>query len=109
MVVPHVPSVPPFRPIISSIGAYNYNLAKYLSQVLSPHVLMQNCAIDTFSFVDDLKKVSSNDNFLVSFDVVSLFTSIPLNETIGLAVNLLIANEPKIKMSRTQLKTSARC
>ena len=33
-----------------------------------------------------------------------MFTSIPLDETINLAVDLLIQNEPSIKMSRTQLK-----
>ena len=31
-------STPPFRPVVSSIGTYNYNLAKYLCNLLSPHI-----------------------------------------------------------------------
>ena len=30
-------SIPPFRPIVSSIGTYNYNLSKYLCGLLTPH------------------------------------------------------------------------
>ena len=29
---------PPFRPIVSLIGAYNYKLAKHLASLLSPHI-----------------------------------------------------------------------
>ena len=36
-----------------------------------------------------MKEASSNDDFLVSFDVCSLFTSIPLQEAIQIAVELL--------------------
>ncbi|KAL9964557.1 hypothetical protein ACROYT_G028213 [Oculina patagonica] len=31
-------SMPPFRPIVSSIGTYNYELAKYLCSLLQPHI-----------------------------------------------------------------------
>ena len=31
-------TVPPFRPIVSSIVTYNYNLAKYLCSLLKPHI-----------------------------------------------------------------------
>ena len=31
-------TLPPFRPIISSIGTYNYKLAKYLCSLLQPHI-----------------------------------------------------------------------
>ena len=31
-------STPPFRPIVSSIGTYNYNLSKFLCNLLEPHV-----------------------------------------------------------------------
>ena len=100
----HEPIVPAFRPIVSSIGTYNYKLAKFLTDKLSPHISMQHCAVDTFSFVEDIKKVSSCNQSMVSFDVVSLFTNIPLNETIDLAVDLLMDKEPSIKMSKKQLK-----
>ena len=96
--------VPPFRIIVSSLGAYNYNIAKYLTQVLSPLIPTNHCAKDSFSFVEDLKQVSLNDKFLVSYDVVSLFTNIPLKETIDLAVNLIKSKDSRVKMSHAQLR-----
>ncbi len=80
---------PPFRPVVSSIGTYNYQLAKMLSGLITPLLPTEHCTTDTFSFVEDLKKVGSSDKFMISFDVESLYTNIPLNETIELAVDLM--------------------
>ena len=44
-----------------------------------------------FTFVEELKEVSKFNKFMVSFDVCSLFTNIPLYETIDIAVNLLLS------------------
>ena len=44
-----------------------------------------------------------HEKFLVSFDVASLFTNIPLNETIDIAVNLICTNEPNLKMTPDEL------
>ena len=62
-------------PIISSIGTYNYNLAKFLTELLDPVISKEHCAKDSFSFCEEIQQVSSNDNFLVSYDVRSLFSS----------------------------------
>ena len=43
---------------------------------------------DSFSFVDDIKGQNPTQ-FMASFDVESLFTNIPLNETIEICVNKL--------------------
>ena len=51
-------SASPFRPIVSSIGTYNYNLAKYLCNLLSPHIPTEHCATDTFTFVQDIQSLS---------------------------------------------------
>ena len=40
--------VPPFRIIVSSIGAFIYNIAKYLKDNLHPLIPMQHCAADSF-------------------------------------------------------------
>ena len=76
----------PFRPIVSSIGTYNYNLAKDLCNILSPHISTEHCATDTFTFLQDIQSLSIFGKFMVSFDVESLFTNIPLEECIDLAV-----------------------
>ncbi|XP_065680545.1 uncharacterized protein LOC136094510 [Hydra vulgaris] len=54
---------------ITSITArtYNYNLAKHLSHLLSPHILKQFCTLDSFSFVEELKQINistSGSHFL---------------------------------------------
>jgi len=93
----------PFRPIVSSLGTYNYKLAKYLCDLLTPHLPSSHCAKDTFTFVEDIKKVRCDNSFLVSFNVESLFTNIPLDETIDLAVDTLL-NSNKVKFERNELK-----
>ena len=85
----HAPNcniIPPFRPIISSIGNYNYKLAKCLCSLLQPHIPSEHCAGDTFTFVREIQSLSMQGKHMVSFDVESLFTNIPLEESINLAV-----------------------
>ena len=43
---------------------------------------------DTLTFIKKLKEIRYYNNFLVSLDVSSLFTNIPLNEIIELALDL---------------------
>ena len=71
-------SPPKFHPIVSSNGTYNYSISKYLYELLSPNLPNEFCRKDTFTFVEEKKEVSINDKFLVSYDVNSLFASIPL-------------------------------
>ena len=72
-------SFPKLRAIVSSVGTLNYSLAKYLCNLLLPHLREQYCTKDTFTFVEELKQVSLVDKFLVSFDVTSLFSNIKHN------------------------------
>ena len=90
-----------FRPIVSSIGAYNYRLAKFLISLLDPVIPKDHCAKDSFSFRNKVKKVSSTYNLLMSYDICSLFTSAPLKETFDLAVNT--CNNPDIKITKKDL------
>ena len=53
--------------------------------------------------MEELKEVSINDKFLVSFDATSLFTNIPLKETMKLAVDLIKTSYPNLKMSSENL------
>ena len=79
--------VPPFHPIVSSIGTYNYELARYLCILLEPHIPSEHCALDTFTFVCEINELPLLGKFMVSFDVESLFTNIPLEECVNLAVH----------------------
>ena len=91
------------RPIVSSIGTYNYNLVKFLTDILDPVIPTEYCAEDSFSFCEEVHEVSSSNKFMISY-VCSLFTSIPLNETIDTAVNPIFDKYPDLKITRQELK-----
>ena len=57
--------------IISSIGTYNYEVAKYLCSLLQPYIPTNYCTQDSFSFVNEIQDIPLSGNFVVSFDVES--------------------------------------
>ena len=71
----------PLRPILASTGSFNHECAKWLSDILSPFRSHSTNLKDTFSFIDKVKNLSLNDSVMYFFDVVSLFTNIPLQFT----------------------------
>ena len=96
--------VPSFRPIVSSIGSFNYNLSRFLCDMLTPFILTDYFTQDSFSFVKEVQEVSVSDYFMVSYDDCSLFTNIPLNETIDLAVDIIFDNNQSMNITKSQLK-----
>ena len=97
-------SSPKLRPIISSIGTVNYNLARFLCDLLSPLVLNNYSCKDTFSFVSQIKNANLSKKFLISYDVTSLFTNISLQETIDIAIRLIFNHDPNLNITRKELK-----
>ena len=77
---------------------------KILTGLLSPVFPTENCAQDSFSFCKEMKEVSSQNVFMISYDVCSLFTSIPLEETINIAADLIFSNNPNIRIKKSELK-----
>ena len=97
-------SFPKLRPIVSSIGTFNYNLACFLCDLLSPLVPNYYSCKDTFYFVSQIKNANLSKKFLVSYDVTSLFTNIPLQETIDIAINLIFSHNANLNITRKELK-----
>ena len=97
-------SFPKLRPIVSSIGTFNYNLARFLCDLLLPLVPNDYSCKDTFSFVSQIKNANLSKKFLVSYDVTSLFTNIPLQETTDIAINLIFNHNPNLNINRKELK-----
>ena len=64
-------SFPKLCPIVSSIGTFNYNIARFLCDLLSPLVPNDYSCKDTFSFVSQIKNANLSKKFLVSYDVTS--------------------------------------
>ena len=56
------------------------------------------------SFIKEVQELTVSDYFMVSYDVCSLFTNIPLNETIYLAVDIIFDNNQSMSITKPQLK-----
>ncbi|XP_062714296.1 uncharacterized protein LOC134291048 [Aedes albopictus] len=71
----------PLRIICSTIGTVTYKCAKYVSSILNNIVGKTACHIvNSFDFVKEMRNVTiRNDTILVSLDVVSLFTNVPVD------------------------------
>ena len=71
----------PVRPIVSSIGSVCYNLARFVSDLLSPLVGKSPHHIqNSQDFVASIKDLKLDDNeILTSYDVTALFTSVPVD------------------------------
>ena len=92
------------RPIVLSIGTYNYHLSKFLTDLLDPIIPTSHYTKDSFTFCEEIKKVSATNRFLISYDVCSLFTSIPLKETIDIAAHLSFDHNLGLNITKTELK-----
>ena len=84
----HIPLLH-FALSVSSIGTYNYSMAKNVSNFLQPHIPFTFIAEDSFNFVEEINDLSLHGKFVVSFDVESLFTNIRLEECINHAVKYI--------------------
>ena len=56
-------------------------------------------------FVQDIQSLSMSRKFMVSFDVESFFTKIPLEECTDLAVNYITEGNLDIKLSKPELRS----
>jgi hypothetical protein len=84
----------PLRPIISAVGTYNYELAKYLDRLIKPLLGESSYMLkDTFDFVNRVSKLNCEGMEMGSFDVESLFPNIPLDETIDIVLAKAFKNK----------------
>ena len=54
--------------------------------------------------MNEFSNSQSQNKFLISFDVESLFTNIPLSETIDLAVETIFKHNPELPISKVNLR-----
>ena len=92
----------PFRPILSAIGTAIYNLAKFFVPILKELPILKEFTVneytvsDLFSFCMEIKDKDSS-LFMALFNIQSLFTNIPLDETINICVDRAFQNKRKVK------------
>ena len=71
----------PLRPIVLFINSPLYNLSKFVAKILTTLINSNNLSIkNSFELVDRISNFKINDkDWMLSFDVVSLFTKIPVH------------------------------
>lgn len=81
----------PLRPIVSNIDYITYKLSKWLSKELKPLVgnISRTHLINSEDFIGKIANINFTDKNVVSYDVVSLFTNVPLNLTLELLEEFL--------------------
>ena len=95
----------PLTPIVSSIGSVSYQVARFIADILSPPMGTSPHHIkNTEDFVSKIKHLSVDCNeTLISYDVLALFTSIPVDKALEVVENLLKSQD--CWKSKTYLNT----
>ena len=97
----------PLRPIISQVPTPTYKLAKRLNDILQPYVPTGHSIKSVDDFVDILR-TNRPSGVLASIDVESLFTNVPVLETIQIILGKVYDNRdpdlPPLKLERAILE-----
>ena len=80
----------PLRPIVNTIGGPTYLLVKFMALKLKPLVSRTESFMkESASFIKELKDIRLDpEDILISFDVVSLYTCIPIKEALEVIYRL---------------------
>ena len=82
------------RTIVSNIGTAIYKTAKYLASLLAPLSKSEFTINNTKEFPKYIQKQKFLDGYtMLSFDVVSLFTNVALEETIEIVLKRIYINK----------------
>ncbi|XP_064089219.1 uncharacterized protein LOC135203418 [Macrobrachium nipponense] len=76
----------PLCPIISQTPASTYALAKCLNQILTPYVPSRYSLSSSVEFLEEIRD-SPGTGIIASLDVESLFTNVPVDETIDIIMD----------------------
>ena len=77
--------------IIASVNSVTYSFSKYLSSLLKPLLgtISGSHIINSTDFVEKIRGIDLTDKVMVSFDVDSLFTNVPIDETLNFLEDFL--------------------
>ena len=88
---------------MSAINTPTYKLAKCLVPILKSLTSKEYTVKDSFAFAEEIVEQDS-EFFKGSLDVNSLFTNIPLEETIDSCANTCFENTKKLGLSKIEFK-----
>ena len=83
------------RPIVSYSGSPLYNLNKYIANILKTYVKHENNDTkNSTTFSNYIRNVPiEDDEIMVSFDVTSLYTNIPIIDTLNIIKDYVHSND----------------
>ena len=88
---------------MSVLNTPTYKLGKFLVPILKPLTTNESTVKDSFHFAEKIVD-QQHDLFMGSLDVDSLFTNIPLEETIEICTNELFKESETVEgLSKTEL------
>ena len=91
----------PGRPVISSVNCHTSRISEFVDYYLQPQVKkLKSYVKDTTDFIKKIEAIDhvSNDSYLVSLDVRSLYTNIPRKEGTAPVKQKLKKSKPSISM-----------
>ncbi|XP_065673970.1 uncharacterized protein LOC136090921 [Hydra vulgaris] len=93
----------PMRIIVSTIGTPPHKLSQHLVEIIQPTLNKNECRVkNSFSFVSTAKEWFINDEVQVSFDVINLYPSVPLDKATVTIIDMLNKDRDDL-IQRTKL------
>ena len=110
--------IPPLRPIVDTIWSTHFGVGKFITKLLNPLTQNQYALKDSFEAAEKIKAIPDHlydEGYrLVSFDVKSLFTNVPLQKTIDVILDwvynqkLISTNSKKRTLKKLILDTCSK-
>ena len=99
------PNNPPIRPTISQIRTPVYDVAKYVNEIIVKYMPKQFIINSTNDFINICKTIDT-PTYMASLDVESLFTNVPVDDTVEIILHHVYNNENmrKLTIPKTILK-----
>ncbi|CAH8664137.1 unnamed protein product [Schistosoma bovis] len=96
----------PLRPVLDTYNSPYHKTAKWLVRILNPlHKLAVNRSVkDVFDFISKVEHMNLNGKRMISLDVASLVTNVPLMETIDFVCQQLQEKQINIGIPEVSLK-----
>ena len=96
----------PLRPILAAFKAPSFSLAKFIVPILSSLATNEHTLKNSYEFKELIDKMSfPSGSVLASFDVTSLFTNVPIEETIDIATSATYEGENAFRnMTKTTFR-----
>ena len=85
----------PLRPMVSCIKSPSYSLSKHIASIISPLMGQSDSFVkNSEHFISTIRDITVDpDDIMVSFDVCSLFTNVPIEEALKVISNMLVSDE----------------